>query len=97
MDIEEFNMIVAGIVRLKMSARDGYDATFTPEESKAMLGYIERLQDFKIAAAARVLDDALCPGCGCGAGDGLTEGCEDEEGCGFWREQGKEHGDGSSF
>jgi len=29
-----------------------------------------------------------CPGCGCMPGDGLTEHCNDELGCGYWR---KEH------
>lgn len=27
-----------------------------------------------------------CPGCGCQPGDGLTEGCEDPNGCGYWRD-----------
>jgi hypothetical protein len=26
-----------------------------------------------------------CPGCGCRPGDGLTEGCSHEFGCGYWR------------
>ena len=28
-----------------------------------------------------------CPGCGAEPGDGLTEGCTDENGCGFWRNE----------
>ncbi len=27
-----------------------------------------------------------CPGCGCMPGDGLTEGCEAESGCGTLRQ-----------
>lgn len=34
-------------------------------------------------------DSEGCPGCGCMPGDGLTADCTDENGCGFWREQGK--------
>lgn len=30
-------------------------------------------------------DDFPCPGCGCKPGDGMTEGCEAEEGCGYFR------------
>ncbi len=26
-----------------------------------------------------------CPGCGCLPGDGITDGCEDEDGCGYHR------------
>lgn len=31
--------------------------------------------------------EEACPGCGCLPGDGLTEGCEDELGCGYWRRE----------
>lgn len=29
-------------------------------------------------------DIEACPGCGCGPGDGLTAGCTDPDGCGYW-------------
>lgn len=32
------------------------------------------------------LDSEACPGCGCLPGDGLTEGCNHPEGCGFFRQ-----------
>jgi len=36
---------------------------------------------------AHELREDACPGCGCQPGDGVTEGCEHPEGCGFWRGQ----------
>lgn len=27
----------------------------------------------------------VCPGCKCKPGEGLTENCDDELGCGYWR------------
>ena len=27
----------------------------------------------------------VCPGCGCESGEGLTETCDEESGCGYWR------------
>lgn len=30
-------------------------------------------------------DDLSCPGCGCVPGDGITQECEHELGCGYWR------------
>jgi len=32
--------------------------------------------------------DDSCPGCGCKPGDGYTEGCEEEDGCGTLRKMG---------
>lgn len=32
-----------------------------------------------------------CPGCGCDPGDGLTAGCDAEDGCGYWRHVGALH------
>jgi type IV secretory pathway VirB10-like protein len=48
-------------------------------------------RDAKLAAEAQTaaedaLDPEACPGCGCLPGDGLTEGCEDEGGCGYYRQ-----------
>lgn len=31
------------------------------------------------------LDPEACPGCGCRPGDGITTGCFDPDGCGYWR------------
>ena len=31
------------------------------------------------------LAEDSCPGCGCVPGEGLTPGCTDSNGCGFWR------------
>jgi hypothetical protein len=28
-------------------------------------------------------EDLMCPGCGCLPGDGITNGCDDPDGCGF--------------
>ena len=36
-----------------------------------------------------------CPGCGCLPGDGVSEDCDDEEGCGFFKGldlEAKQHG-----
>ena len=31
------------------------------------------------------LDPEACPGCGCLPGDGVSEDCDDEAGCGFFK------------
>lgn len=30
-------------------------------------------------------NEECCPGCGAAPGQGLTDGCNDDGGCGFWR------------
>lgn len=35
--------------------------------------------------AANDADACACDGCGCHPGDGLTEGCEDQNGCGYFK------------
>ena len=32
-------------------------------------------------------DPETCPGCGCLPGDGLTEGCSDPDGCGYFHDE----------
>lgn len=32
-------------------------------------------------------DDEQCPTCAAKPGDGLTDGCNDPDGCGYWRAQ----------
>ncbi len=67
----------------------------SPEEAKAAMQLIrvcssivenadEYLDDiaFGQAEAAEPPNDA-CPGCGCEPGDGITESCDAEDGCGF--------------
>jgi hypothetical protein len=34
-------------------------------------------------------DEDACPGCGCRPGDGITPGCNDPMGCGYWKEYSK--------
>lgn len=38
-----------------------------------------------VGATVYVQDIDACPGCGCRPGDGLTDGCEDPDGCGYFR------------
>ena len=45
------------------------------EEINADLDAIEEALD----------NDERCPGCGSEPGDGITEGCNDEAGCGYFR------------
>ena len=50
---------------------------------------INRAQDLQMCdIGMQVYNVELCPGCGCAPGDGLTENCTDENGCGYWRELG---------
>lgn len=42
-----------------------------------------------VTALESMRADDACPGCGCEPGDGLTDGCEHPEGCGYFREEGK--------
>jgi hypothetical protein len=37
-------------------------------------------------ACRQLKDQEACPGCGCRPGDGLTAGCNDPLGCGYFRE-----------
>ena len=36
-------------------------------------------------AESEVKNPEACPGCGCLPGEGLTDGCEDRDGCGYHR------------
>ena len=47
-------------------------------------GFTEKLQA-DAGTLCNVIDDS-CPDCGCDAGDGVTEGCEHPEGCGWVRD-----------
>jgi len=45
---------------------------------------------FQRAQFDKRLSEDCCPGCGCEAGDGVTEGCDDEDGCGYYKQLAKE-------
>lgn len=48
-------------------------------------GAIEGVMNFIVdnSDAYGLDDNDTCPSCGCKPGDGVTEDCDDEEGCGF--------------
>lgn len=50
-------------------------------------GAIEAVQQFiaENAEAYGLDDNEACPGCGCLPGDGISDDCEDEDGCGHWK------------
>jgi hypothetical protein len=43
-----------------------------------------RTDDGTLVVVRAVTDDA-CPTCGCVPGDGVTKGCTDPNGCGYWQ------------
>lgn len=44
------------------------------------------IRAFDLAADEDEIDEDLCPGCGAEPGAGVTEGCDEPDGCGYWRE-----------
>ena len=60
---------------------------------EARRAYFAALCDIALAATAEPeeepesFDPEACPGCGCKPGDGITESCNDSEGCGWSKYQ----------
>ena len=50
-----------------------------------MRNHIQELRDAGIHLECLEPADDSCPGCGAQPGDGVTEGCSHEVGCGFQR------------
>lgn len=40
---------------------------------------------FLLDEEGKALNPDACPNCGCEPGEGLTKGCNDPLGCGYWR------------
>lgn len=67
--------------RMEMDEQTALDQGVKP--SSELKAQVEELEsDFSLD------DPEACPGCGCKPGDGITEGCEAEDGCGYFRSWG---------
>jgi len=56
------------------------DVIDDPEEARAVFEYaLDRHKKL-------VIEQTICPGCGCKPGDGRTSDCNNEDGCGYFKQ-----------
>lgn len=70
------------------AANNAYQALLDAQVRYDELADIASSYQDTLESLAKQIEAAdYCPGCGCRPGDGITESCDDLDGCGYLKEQ----------
>lgn len=78
---DEFDVLADAIRTYAADVEMGRYADCAPGPNLEGLRKLVRRLD----VAVGTVDPEECPGCYCVPGEGLTEGCDHPDGCGYWR------------